>query len=246
MNIKTILITGTSRGLGYGLAKVFLDEYHIIGLSRSNCDLVQNQNYEHIQYDLKDLSRIYPVLENFFTSKKNQIQIHLLILNSGILGNIAQDLYKTSIESFQEVFQINVWSNKVLIDTLIELEEKGIIKGPERILGISSGVSQSLNRGWNAYALSKASLNNMLKLYSEEFPEKKFISMAPGLIQTYMQDTIYSKGIDLEKYPSFKRLIDSRGTENMQDPVIAAEKIKNNIDKIFSLPSGSYVDIRKI
>ena len=59
--------------------------------------------------------------------------------------------------------QINVWANKLIIDTLL-----ANINNVKQIVGISSGASQSGARSWNGYALSKAALNMLISIYSAE------------------------------------------------------------------------------
>lgn len=247
--MKYVFITGTSRGLGKGLAKAFLEEHNVIGLARSESSLIKEfpAKYEHIYFNLEYLSKIEPTLEDFFERKRQQypIEIHYVILNSGVLGEI-KDIQDTSLEEIQRVMNINLWANKIILDTIFRLEKKRIIQGPSKILAISSGASISGNRGWNAYALSKASLNMLIKLYASEVPNKQFISLAPGLVHTEMQDMILQQNIDLEKYPSFKRLIEARGTELMPGPDEVGLKIYQMLNKIFSFESGSYVDIRKL
>ncbi len=247
--MKYNLITGTSSGLGLGLARAFLDEQNVIGLSRNKSILEKDYpaKYEHIYLDLEKLSIVPLIIQDFFEKKRHQypIEIEYLILNSGILGEI-KDLQDTSLEEIHKVMNVNLWSNKILLDTIFRLEKKKIIQGPSRILAISSGASISGNRGWNAYALSKAGLNMLIKLYAAEMPGKRFISLAPGLVHTKMQDELYNKNIDLEKYPSFKRIIEARETNNMPSSEEAAKNIFNKLDIIFSYESGSYVDIRNL
>jgi len=247
--MKYVFITGTSRGLGKGLAKAFLEEHNVIGLSRGESSLIKEYpaKYEHIYFNLEHLTKIGPTLEDFFEKKRQQypIELHYLILNSGILGEI-KDIQDTSLEEIQVVMNINLWANKIILDTLFRLEKKRIIQGPVKILAISSGASISGNRGWNAYAISKASLNMLIKLYAAEMPNKTFIALAPGLVHTDMQDLILQQNVDLDKYPSFKRLIEARGTEMMPGPEEVGLKIYRMLDKIFSFESGSYIDIRKI
>lgn len=247
--MKSIFITGTSRGLGKAIAKVFLEKnYNVIGLSRNSSSLQKeySDHYFHIFCDLYQIENIKNILKEFFSNsilKSNEIEI--LILNSGILGNI-KEMHKTSMEEIETVMKVNVWSNKILLDTLFELEQEGKVQNLKYVLAISSGASIKGDKGWSAYALSKAALNMLIKIYSNEFPEKKMISLAPGLVLTAMQEEIYNLNIDLEKFPSFKRLIDARKNQQMPTADEVAIKIYENWDKIFSFESGSYIDLRNL
>ncbi|MGC9342520.1 MAG: SDR family NAD(P)-dependent oxidoreductase, partial [Bacteroidales bacterium] len=137
---------------------------------------------------------------------------------------------------------VNVWANKVLIDVLFDTV--GTIK---QLVAISSGASVSGSRGWNAYALSKAGLNMLIDLYSKEHTNCHFCSLAPGLIETGMQDYIKSLPEEMEKeYPVIRKLKDARGTDKMPDPVEAASRIADSISKALDYESGRFLDVRKI
>ena len=72
---KTILITGTSRGIGKHLASFFLDAgYKVIGVSRSNTT-INNPNFQSIQIDISDLSQV-STLKNILEER----EIFLMVL----------------------------------------------------------------------------------------------------------------------------------------------------------------------
>lgn len=163
----------------------------------------------------------------------------LVILNAGILGEI-KELKDTEIKELNSIMDINLWSNKIIIDKL--LKEKNNIK---HIVAISSGASINGSKGWGGYSISKAALNMMIKLYASENSGIHFTSLAPGLIDTSMQDYLCGK-VDEFKFPSAKRLKESRGTELMPSPIKAGGIVANGIEKSKNITSGSYVDVRKV
>lgn len=244
--MKSVLITGTSRGLGFSLAKVFIERnYFVFGISRSFStleNLYPNQ-YKHFYYDLKDIYNFSFSLRNFLNFFL-PLELETVILNAGILGTI-QEIHKTEIVELEYITKINVWSNKILLDTLFALESEKKIHNFKYILAISSGASIKGEKGWSGYAISKAALNIMIKLYANEFPQKRFISLAPGLVFTKMQEEI-RQNVDLETFPNFRRLIIARETNQIQMPDETAKKILENWDKIFSFESGSYLDLRNL
>ncbi|MBI38379.1 MAG: alcohol dehydrogenase [Leptospiraceae bacterium] len=252
------LITGTSSGLGYGLGKYLLGQGHrVAGLSRRPSTLEQEfpEHYFHFQCDLGDLKELPARLRQYYQllrewnadktpdskSSSPRISLNRVWLNAGVLGRI-DDLQNTTLQELQRVTDINLWSNKVIIDSLASPDCPCDI---EHIVAISSGASVNGNRGWAGYSISKAALNMLIKLYSEELPEIHFLSLAPGLIDTDMQETI--SGIeDTDTYPALKRLQQARGTESMPMPVEAARIILSKWAILESSPSGSFLDIRKI
>lgn len=234
-----ILITGTSSGLGYGLAKHYLQNgAKVWGISRSeNKGLNAHSEFTYLKLDLSDFEAINIKLPVFI----NGIEpLDLVILNAGMLSPV-NDLHDTPYESIKPVMKLNVWANKIIIDILFSQ-----VKTIEQVVGISSGASVSGSRGFNAYALSKATLNAMLKTYAGEFTDTHFTALAPGLIDSKMQDYIYSQE-DVEKFPALKKLQEAKGTDQMPGPEKAAEIVSAAIRNIkTSFESGQFLDVRKI
>ncbi len=234
-----ILITGTSSGLGSGLAKYYLRANHrVYGISRRTNPELNDKNFRFLSLDLSDFTRLKNNLPLFI----NDIEcIDLVILNAGILNPI-KDLRDTPLDEITRTMNINVWANKVLIDLLSEnLHSIG------QIVAISSGASVSGSRGWNAYALSKATLNMLVKLYGRENPDTHFSALAPGLIDSGMQEYVYNLGSDYEeKFPALKKLKQEKRSGSMPAPAQAAEVVAGAIPKIGKMESGGFYDVRNI
>lgn len=235
-----ILITGCSSGLGYGLAAHYLNRGHkVFGISRSsNEELNRHSHFSHLSLDLSEFEEICTKIPVFL---KNITVMDKVILNAGIL-NAIKDLKDTGIEEIKKAMDVNVWANKALIDVLFNLFDS-----IHQIVAISSGAAVSGTRGWNAYSLSKATLNMLIDLYSREHPHTHFCALAPGLIETGMQDYLNSlpKSYE-EKFPMVKILKDARGTDKMPKPREAAVIIADAIQEVRSYESGRFLDVREL
>ncbi len=233
-----ILITGISSGLGFGLAKYYLEqENSVYGISRkTNEELNSDTNFHYLKQDLSDFENLSVSLSSFL---KNVNQLDLVILNAGILNEI-KDLKETGLDEIQKVMDVNVWANKILIDCLTDS-----VKEIKQVVAISSGASVSGSRGWNAYSLSKATLNMLVNLYASEFPEIHFCALAPGLIDTKMQDYIFDLPEE-RNYPTIKRLKEAKGTKDMPDVEEAAKIVAAGIKKAKTKKSGIFLDVRKM
>lgn len=227
---KNILITGCSSGLGLALTNYYLEKnYKVFGISRKKPDIT-NTNFIHKSFDLSNISKIKEELSTFILDVK---EIDTVFLNAGMLGKI-KILSELSIQELNEVYALNVYANKELLDILMNLKVKNI-------LVISSGASKNGYKGWGAYSLSKAGVNMLINLYSNEMINTKILALAPGVIKTPMTDYIR---FDLDKniFPSVKKLNEGL----VQTPEETAIKIDNLINKIDEFKSGTYVDIREI
>jgi benzil reductase ((S)-benzoin forming) len=233
-----ILITGTSSGVGFGLANHYLAKGNTVyGISRrTNSELNQNTHFKFLSLDLSDFEDIRKRLPFFLNGLGT---LHLVILNAGIL-NPVKDLKDTGLDEIRNVMDVNVWANKVVIDVLFKN-----VNTIQQIVAISSGAAVSGSRGWNAYALSKAALNMMISLYAAEHTGTHFCSLAPGLIDTAMQDYIYNLPED-DTYPVVQMLKKAKGTEQMPQPEQAAQIISEVIKNATDYESGSFLDVRNM
>lgn len=227
---KNILITGCSSGLGLALTNYYLQKgFKVYGISRNKPE-IQNINFTHISFDLSQISEIKTSLITIFKEIKN---LDLVFLNAGMLGKI-KILKELKIEEMQEVYSLNVYANKELLDILMQIDVKNIFI-------ISSGASKTGYKGWGSYSLSKAGVNMLVNLYSNEMPNTKIIALAPGVIKTQMTDYIRFE-LDENTFTSAKKLNDGI----IQTPDETAIKIDAFINIIDEFETGSYVDVRQI
>ncbi len=229
---KNLFITGIGSGYGKALVKLFLEKnYSIYALSRHLPEDFKGKI--HFQKcDLKALETVYKSVENLLRNVK---KLDLVILNAGILTEL-KDIHETPVYEMEDMMDVNVWSNKIILDVLIE---KRI--SVDMLIAISSGASVNGNRGWHGYSISKAALNMLIKLYSREMENTHLISLAPGLILTPMLGK-FVLSADEKRFPSVKRI---KNAPKMS-PEEAAELLFDKLKVLKDFPTGSYVDIRHI
>ena len=234
---ETIYITGVSSGLGYGLAKAYLERgANVYGCSRREPKMLIDRGLHFQAIDLSDAESGKQLLNEQI---KNVQTVDIIILNAAKLGKI-RDMQETPLADLRETMEINVWSNKWFLDVLFS---NG--RTVRQVVAISSGASLSGSRGWNGYSLSKATLNMLIKLYAGEQLDTHFTSFAPGLIDTTMQDYLTSLPED-DRYAPLKILKAAKGTSKMPDGETCANKLIDAFPKLLQLESGSYADIRKL
>ncbi len=227
---KNILITGCSSGLGLALTNLYLQKgYKVFGLSRKN-PLIQNKDFEFKKIDLSQTLEIKKLLQDYLLDIK---EFELVYLNAGILGEI-KTLELLSLEEMRNVFEINVFANKEILDILAKCKVK-------KIVAISSGASINGSKGWGSYSLSKAGINMLINLYSKELINTKLYAIAPGVIKTQMTDYIRFE-IDDRIFISAKKLKEGE----IQTPKNAAKRLNETLKKLETIPSGSFIDVRNI
>lgn len=233
-----VFITGVSSGLGFGLAKYHLEKGHnVYGISRRENE--ELNSYDNFRFLKQDISRFEELKTGLSSFLQNVDELELVILNAGIMNSI-KDMRATTQSEITKVMDVNVWANKVIIETLFSE-----IRQISQVVAVSSGASVSGARGWNVYSVSKAALNMVVSLYAKEFTGTHFCALAPGLVDTAMQDYIYSL-TDYNKFPVIKRLQEAKGTDTMPDPEKAAVIFSEAVEKAKKYESGSFLDLRKI
>ena len=232
-----VFITGVSSGLGHGLAKVYLERGAVVyGCSRRVPHDLLDAGLHFQAIDLADADQGPAALAQWLRAVP---AFDTVILNAAKLGQI-RDMHDTPLADLRDTMEINVWANKWVLDVLFAGG-----RPIRQVIGISSGASQSGSRGWNGYSLSKAALNMLIKLYAGEQPQTHFTALAPGLVDTAMQDYLTNLPED-ERYQPLAILKAAKGTPVMPDGESCARQLIAAFPQLLLLDSGSYADIRKL
>lgn len=181
---KNVIITGTSRGIGLELVKIFYENGHnVLALSR-NSETLEKLGLENTTCFSCDLtvSEDYEQVEEFITSKWKSVDI--LINNAGLLIN--KPFLETTKEDFIKVYETNVFGVVELIQKTLPFMSKS-----SHVINISSmgGVQGSVKfAGLSAYSSSKGALISLTELLAEECKDNgpSFNALALGAVQTEM------------------------------------------------------------
>ncbi len=187
--MKNVIITGTSRGIGYELVPLFTDAgYNVLALSRNSAP-ISNINLDGctiFPFDITDSKDILMVSQFV---KENWKQVDILINNSGALIN--KPFAKTSIDDFISVYEVNVFGTAALTKAILPFMKKD-----GHVVNISSmgGVQGSVKfPGLSAYSSSKGALIALTELLAEEYKETgpSFNALALGAVQTEMLEEAF-------------------------------------------------------
>jgi len=191
--MKNIIITGTSRGIGFELAQLFAkNNYQVLALSRNEKPLksLNIKNISTLPVDLSSEGDLKKVTD--FISE-NWKTVDILINNAGKLIN--KPFENLTSEDFLEVYKVNVFAVAELTRQLIPYFNKG-----SHVVNISSigGVQGSMKfPGLSAYSSSKGALLTLTEVLAEEYKEQEisFNVLALGAVQTEMLE---------EAFPGYK------------------------------------------
>jgi len=229
---KNALITGAGSGIGAQIALVLAKQkYHTIITGKSLYSLEKTQKLivenggscTLVQLDMNDFNGIDKLGFEIFKRWK---KLDILISNAAILGTLGP-IHHQNHNEFIDVLNVNLISNHRLIRSMEPLLKNS---AQPKAYFLSSTVANEPRPFWGAYAISKASLQHMAKIWSAENKNNNLsISIInPGKTNTKMR----------------KQAMPGENTNNLQKPKEVAKKIKEIIfsNKIYK---GEVIDLIK-
>ena len=187
--MANVIITGSSRGIGYELARLFAQSGHrVLALSRNDKPIkeLNEVNITAFPFDICN-DKDFRKLENFLEGDWKTVDI--LINNAGQLLN--KPFLQTTRIEFEEIYKVNVFGVAELTRLLIPRITLG-----GHVVTISSmgGVQGSVKfPGLSAYSSSKGAVITLTELWAEEFKETgpSFNVLAIGAVQTEMLEEAF-------------------------------------------------------
>jgi len=191
---RVCLITGSSRGIGLGVARILaangasvtLHGRDAATLRQSLASLREPSSHHYIAADLNTREGSETLAETFFGIHE---KLDVLVHSAGILGP------KTTLANYQEkdwneVIQVNLTSPFLLTQALLPLLRKG---DHPSVIFISSGVGRVGRAEWGAYAVSKFGVEGLTQVWAQELQEEniRVNAVNPGGTRTQMRAAAY-------------------------------------------------------
>jgi short-subunit dehydrogenase len=179
--MKTIVVTGTSSGIGHQICiQAAKMNFHVISVSRNIEPLKDIGGIESFAIDITNKDSVDEFIANL---KSRKIKIDILINNAGYL--VSELFGDTTYDSFKKTFDVNVFGLAEITRSLIP-----IINSDGHVINISSigGVNGSKKfPGLSAYSSSKAAVIALTEVLAEEHQNgPSFNVLALGAVQTKM------------------------------------------------------------
>ena len=202
--MKTILITGGSRGIGRNIVEEFAKEGYNVFFTYNNSETEAKEikristekgyTVEYMKVNIQNETEIKAMIENCIKKFNN---IDILVNNAGISYNgLIQEM---SLDKWNEIINTNL--------TSVFLSSKEVIpymlnQGSGLIINISSIWGQTGASCEVAYSTSKAGINGFTKALAKELGPSniRVNSIAPGMINTDMNKNIDEESMNRFKY----------------------------------------------
>lgn len=192
---RICLITGSSRGIGLGVARVFAENGAIVvlhgrdeeSLRESLAELFEPQKHSYIAADLKTPRGAELLAAEFFRLHE---KLDVLIHSAGILGPPGVPLAEYPVESWKYVLQLNLTAPFLVTQVLLS----GLRKGDQpSVIFVSSGVGYRGRAGWGAYSVSKFGVEGLNQVWADELEAEgiRVNAVNPGGTRTQMRAAAY-------------------------------------------------------
>ena len=198
--MKTVLITGANKGIGFETARQLAQLNYFVYLGSRNkangLEAIQKlndlgiTNVETIVIDIADVSSVRQARQQLETKIS---ALDILINNAGISGDQPQDFSTGDLENLRKIFDINffgtIQTTQEFLPLLRKSAEPSIINVSSEVGSISlrTEAGRNTNRDkYNAYGSSKTALNAFTVMLANELRDAGIIvnSVTPGYTAT--------------------------------------------------------------
>jgi 3-oxoacyl-[acyl-carrier protein] reductase len=242
--MRSVIVTGGSRGLGLGIAKRLVESgFRVIAVARNEsaelaeakleADETHPDALRFVPFDLAEIERIPELVKRL---RKEFGPIYGLVNNAGI--SVDGALAMTSTHRIEQLVRLNVTSPMVLTKYVV----RGMMAdGGGRIVNISSITAFTGYSGLSVYAASKASLIGFTKSLAREVGRMgvNVNAVAPGFVDTDMTEGLEAEQREqIARRSALKRLVD---VEDVADAVefLMSDRSKNITGTVLTVDAGN-------
>ncbi|MDA9951464.1 SDR family oxidoreductase [Oligoflexaceae bacterium] len=190
--MKTVVISGASRGIGLALTEVFLQNgYKVVATARdlkhatALKELATKTDREQLLLEPLDVQSSSSVLE-FWGRLENLPSVEYLINNAGLLAEYGAGAGELNLDVVAQTFDVNTLGPMRMVQAGLSH-----LQNSKRscIVNVSSKVGSLTDNSSGfgyAYRMSKCALNMFTQNLSIEFPKIVSVAFHPGWVQTDM------------------------------------------------------------
>ncbi len=232
--MKLYIITGASRGLGAALTQALIDPDHrLICLARSKAPLealrerakARGCDLAPLTVDLGDAGKAVAALTKALTDiDPTACTCVCLINNAGVVEPVCM-ADKLLPREIADGVHVNLVAPMALTALFLKLTAGW--QAERKVLNISSGAAHRAYAGWSFYCATKAALDQFTRCVALEQQEltngARIVSVAPGVIDTAMQEAIRRK--TTEDFRELPRFVALKESGQLASPAAVAERL---------------------
>ncbi len=203
---KVALVTGSSRGIGFGILKTFAENGYDVVMSSTSGEEKAKDNLAalralgvKVSYARCDISNAgnRQALVEFVLREHGRLDV--LVNNAGVAPRARLGILETTEESFDHVVGTNLKGTffmcQIFANQMLQWLAAGLEDYRPRIVNVSSisVYTSSVNRG--EYCVSKAGIAMVTSLFADALAARSIpvFEVRPGIIKTDMTETVREK-----------------------------------------------------
>jgi NAD(P)-dependent dehydrogenase (short-subunit alcohol dehydrogenase family) len=198
--MKTLVITGVTRGLGRAMTEEFIRLGHVVfGCGRSENALGElrrrfGKGHEFDRVDVASDDQVQAWAKRLLKSRGAP---DLVLNNAGVINRNAA-LWKVSPEEFGQVIDVNI---KGVANVIRHFVPMMIERGSGVVVNFSSGWGRSTDAEVAPYCATKWAIEGLTQALAQELPANvAAVALNPGVINTDMLQSCF--GDSASGYPS--------------------------------------------
>ncbi|HET7224127.1 MAG TPA: SDR family oxidoreductase [Candidatus Eisenbacteria bacterium] len=168
-----MLITGTRKGIGRGLAEHYARKgFRVVGCSRGPAE-APLEHYRHVEADVSDEAQ---VMKLFRIVREEFGRVDVLVNNAGIAS--MNHVFLTPLKTVRSVFETNVYGTFLFCREAAKVMAAGGAGG--RIVNFATVATPLRLEGEAAYAASKAAVESLTQVLARELAPFRITVNAVG------------------------------------------------------------------
>ena len=196
---KTAVVTGGTRGIGFAIAKKFLDNGANVAICGSRQDSVDKALAKLTEYEGRVMG-IWPnlcdpqeVAAAFDSVKERFGSLDILANNAGVSSRTS--LYEYTVEEFTKIMDVNVKAVFVCSQAAARIMKE---QGGGAIISTSSMVGEYGQPSGCGYPASKFAVNGLTRSLARELAKDQIRvnAVAPGVTRTDMLSALPTEMVD--------------------------------------------------
>ena len=246
-----VLLTGSSKGIGYKIAKDLIKEGHQLALhynsNKSMLEVLINE-YSSNSFIVKADLSVENEIKNLVDDTIENLSFpDCIINNAGIAesADIALDLNNWS-KMFDKTIDVNLKAPSLIFKEFLKYKREKKIKSRLRFINIASRAAfRGEQQDYISYACSKGGVISLTKTMSRSFGETDNIvafSIAPGFVRTEMAQSFIDKhGEDVVKHGiTLDRLTEPKDISPIVSLIVSG-KMDHSTGSTIDVNGGSFL-----
>lgn len=244
---KVAVVTGGSRGIGYGIARQLVEDGYIVAILDKN-------PRDAYQKELDVLTAAEPACiyyEGSITSREDREafvalvakklgRIDVLVNNAGVAPKVRADILEMTEESFDYVVGTNLRGTMFMTQAVVRQMQKQPLEGAKRgtIINIGSASSTVSSPNRAEYCVSKAGVSMLTTVYADRLAGEGIMvhEVRPGVIDTDMTKVVHKKYSDMIEGGQFP-------IKRWGHPEDIGNVVSLLCDDRFVYTTGNYIDV---